>query len=232
MRGADALWERDLFPILRACAARRAGDAGAVAGVALDVVQLVQARLQPQGAGRSRTPSPALELMLGKWREAFADALAVVESRCPQDVTAKAVTVTSDYIGAYLDVRSLAGPLKVWVFLTTEDGRYNRPGQAAAACVCLWEPGPVQNEALHAGLRGPFASPGARNPDRAAETAARAYRPLTSFSDEALAMELADWVHMVLVDSGLLSHAGDGEAASTERFRRGGRDQVRNLAGG
>jgi hypothetical protein len=216
MRGADARWQRDIFPIPRACAARHAGHHDAVGGVALDVIDLVETRLRPPTAGRARAPSPALEAILDHWREPFADALALVESRCPQDVTANVATVSGDYIGAYLNIRlpTAGPPPRIWTYLTTEDGRYNRLGQPASACVCLAQPGPRQDPAFHARLGGPLAAPGARSPDRADETAARVYRPLASFSAETRALDLADWVHTVLGDSGLLAHDLDLEAAA------------------
>lgn len=100
IHGADAQWERDIFPILKACVARHGGDRDGLGGVARDLIDLIQERLRPPTLDRSRRPSPGLENLLVEWREALSDALALLESRCQPHVRPTVANVASDYLGA------------------------------------------------------------------------------------------------------------------------------------
>lgn len=206
MRGSDLLWEADVIPLLLECAARRGPIGELVGAVALDLATAVRERLAPP-PNTGREPSAELVGLLLDWRPHLVEALRHLESRHAGALAPGRVSASSDYLGAYLSLTTpyYAQPARIWVFLTTADGKYNRVDQPQSACVCLWEPGPKQSPALYEALQGPLAHVDARLPDRTAETASRVYRPLSAFSSASNPSQaLADWIEGVLTGSALL----------------------------
>jgi hypothetical protein len=207
MRGRDITWDADVIPLLLECASRR-GPLDDVVGVtALDLASAVRSRLTPPPPPDRGDVSDELYALIDRWHEPFVEALHAFEEARPGRLRPGRVATASDYLGAYVTVETphCEAPVRIWVFVTTADGKYNRDGQAASVCVCLWEPGPRQCPDLHRALRGPLAEPGARRADRAGETASRVYRPADSFDHRLmLQSQLVLWVDEVLVTSGII----------------------------